>query len=74
MHNLVDLVLEINRERRAALKQEISKIVDDECLDPGQAGKLKGKLLFWIEPTLGRDRESLLEIPLRETILEDEEK
>ena len=38
--------LEIKAERREEITQEIEAIVKAGILDPGSAGKLKGKLMF----------------------------
>ena len=53
-YNLVDWVLEIKESRRKDLVEELSLILKSDSLDPGQAGKLKGKLLFGASQLWGK--------------------
>ena len=53
-YNLVDWVLEIKESRRRELIEEMSSILKSDSLDPGQAGKLKGKLLFGASQLWGK--------------------
>ena len=48
--------LEIKPDRRLDLLSEIQAILDADLLDPGTAGKLKGKLMFGGFPALRQDR------------------
>ena len=45
-YNLVDWVLEIKADRQKELLDEIESILASGVLEPGHAGKLKGKLMF----------------------------
>ena len=45
-YNLDEMQLEIKPDRRLDLLSEIQAILDADLLDPGTAGKLKGKLMF----------------------------
>ena len=53
-YNLKDMVLEIKQARREELLEEISSIVSCGLLDPGSAGKLKGKLMFGASQLWGK--------------------
>ena len=53
-YNLVDWVLEIKESRRKDLIDEMNLILKSDSLDPGQAGKLKGKLLFGASQLWGK--------------------
>ena len=44
-YNLEEFKLKIQQKRRAELKEAIEDILQKESLDPGSAGKLKGKLM-----------------------------
>ena len=44
VHDLDEYKIKIKPERKAALIDEIKKILEDGSLTPGHAGKLKGKL------------------------------
>ena len=45
-YNFMFMTLEIKEARKAELSEEIRAILDADHLDPGHAGKLKGKLMF----------------------------
>ena len=45
-YSLEDFVLEIKEERKAELKDQTDSILKAGELDPGTAGKLKGRLMF----------------------------
>jgi len=45
-YNLEKLQLEIKPERKDEIASEIDSILQSGLLDPGSAGKLKGKLMF----------------------------
>ncbi|CAE7520554.1 unnamed protein product [Symbiodinium pilosum] len=45
-YNLDSMVLEIEKERKEELVETIDSILHAGTLDPGSAGKLKGKLMF----------------------------
>lgn len=53
-YNLKDLQLEIKAERKVDLLDEIDSILAAGCLDPGSAGKLKGKLMFGASQLWGK--------------------
>jgi len=63
-YNLEKLVLEIKESRKQELVEEIESRLDHGLLDPGSAGKLKGKLMFGASQLSG----SLLEANFRETV------
>ena len=46
--------LEINEDRRRDLLEEIDSILSSGLLDPGSAGKLKGKLMFGASQLWGK--------------------
>ena len=45
-YNFLFMTLEIKDDRKADLTEEIKAILEADHLDPGHAGKLKGKLMF----------------------------
>lgn len=45
-YNLESMVMEIKSDRKKDLIEEIDSILSSGLLDPGSAGKLKGKLMF----------------------------
>ena len=53
-YNLGEFKLEIQEKRRAELKETIEDILQKESLDPGSAGKLKGKLMFGASQLWGK--------------------
>ena len=53
-YNLVKMQLEIKQERQTELTEEISSILTSGLLDPGSAGKLKGKLMFGASQLWGK--------------------
>ena len=53
-YNLEEFKLEIQQKRRLELKETIEDILKDESLDPGSAGKLKGKLMFGASQLWGK--------------------
>ena len=53
-YNLTKLQLEIKEERKKELVEEIDAIVSSGLLDPGSAGKLKGKLMFGASQLWGK--------------------
>ena len=53
-YNLEDMVLEIKKSRKEELLEEISSIFKSGLLDPGSAGKLKGKLMFGASQLWGK--------------------
>lgn len=53
-YNLEKLVLEIKESRRQELVDEIEARLDLGLLDPGSAGKLKGKLMFGASQLWGK--------------------
>ena len=53
-YNLDQMQLEIKAERKAEITQEIDAIVHSGLLDPGPAGKLKGKLMFGASQLWGK--------------------
>ena len=46
--------LEIKEDRKADLISEIRSILSSDLLDPGTAGKLKGKLMFGASQLWGK--------------------
>ena len=48
------MYLEIKEDRKADLISEIRSILDNNLLDPGTAGKLKGKLMFGASQLWGK--------------------
>ena len=53
-YNLEEFVLEIKSSRRTDLVEEIEAILTSGLLDPGSAGKLKGKLMFGASQLWGK--------------------
>ena len=53
-YNLSEMVLEIKPSRRTELIEEIGGILESGLLDPGTAGKLKGKLMFGASQLWGK--------------------
>ena len=53
-YNLKLMQLEIKEERRVDLLEEIDSILQSGLLDPGSAGKLKGKLMFGASQLWGK--------------------
>ena len=53
-YNLESFVLEIKSSRREDLLEEIQSILNVGLLDPGSAGKLKGKLMFGASQPWGK--------------------
>ena len=52
--NLEQLVLEIKEQRKQALLETIDSVLESGVLDPGLAGKLKGKLMFGASQLWGK--------------------
>ena len=66
-YNFLFMTLEIKDARKAELAEEIKAILDADHLDPGHAGKLKGKLMFAASQLWGKvDRAFLLAISERQ--------
>ena len=61
-YNLVDMVLEIKAERKTELIGEMEAIVENDLLDPGSAGKLKGKLMFGASQLWGKVGRAFLRV------------
>ena len=61
-YNLVDSVLEIKSDRRKDLIDEIDSILSTKILDPGSAGKLKGKLMFGASQLWGKVGRAFLRV------------
>ncbi len=53
-YNLEEMVLEIKPARKSELMEEIDSILSSGLLDPGSAGKLKGKLMFGASQPWGK--------------------
>ena len=53
-YNLCKMQLEIKKDRKEELVQEIDSILKIGLLDPGSAGKLKGKLMFGASQLWGK--------------------
>ena len=53
-YNLAQMQLEIKEDRKADLISEIRSILSSDLLDPGTAGKLKGKLMFGASQLWGK--------------------
>ena len=53
-YNLSSMQLEIKEDRRKDLVDEIDSILSSGLLDPGSAGKLKGKLMFGASQLWGK--------------------
>lgn len=52
--NLEEMVLEIKEDRKKDLIEEIDSVLKANLLDPGTAGKLKGKLMFGASQLWGK--------------------
>ena len=52
--NLEEMVLEIKEDRKRDLIEEIDSVLKANLLDPGTAGKLKGKLMFGASQLWGK--------------------
>ena len=61
-YNLEDWLLEIKAERKTDLVEEIDQIVKTGLLDPGSAGKLKGKLMFGASQLWGKVGRAFLRV------------
>ena len=61
-YNLEAMQLEIKKERREEISSEIDAILLSELLDPGSAGKLKGKLMFGASQLWGKDGRAFLRV------------
>ena len=61
-YNLDDWILEIKADRRDDLISEISAILDENVLEPGHAGKLKGKLMFGASQLWGKIGRAFLRV------------
>lgn len=53
-YNLEEGALELKDSRRSELIEEIEGVLRSEILEPGHAGKLKGKLMFGASQLWGR--------------------
>lgn len=53
-YDLFDMVLQIKEDRKLELLTEIDHILETGLLDPGSAGKLKGKLMFGASQLWGK--------------------
>ena len=53
-YDLQDMVLLIKESRKVELLDEIDRILETNVLDPGSAGKLKGKLMFGASQLWGK--------------------
>ena len=53
-YNLEEFKLEIQRKRKIELKETIEDVLKEESLDPGSAGKLRGKLRFGASQLWGK--------------------
>ena len=61
-YNLDQMQLEIKAERREEITHEIEAIVKAGLLDPGSAGKLKGKLMFVASQLWGKVGRAFLRV------------
>ena len=61
-YNLVEMVLEIKADRKKELISEIDGILESDMLDPGLAGKLKGKLMFGASQLWGKVGRAFLRV------------
>ena len=61
-YNLDDFVLEIKDDRKSDLIEEIDHILHSGLLDPGTAGKLKGKLMFGASQLWGKVGRAFLRV------------
>eukprot|EP00438_Fugacium_kawagutii_P021836 Skav226383 [mRNA] locus=scaffold1438:28059:29741:+ [translate_table: standard] len=61
-YNLCDFVLEIKKERKQEISDEIDVILETGLLEPGSAGKLKGKLMFGSSQLWGKVGRAFLRV------------
>ena len=61
-YNLVDMVLEIKEDRKKELLEEMTSVLKNDLLDPGSAGKLKGKLMFGASQLWGKVGRAFLRV------------
>ena len=61
-YNLEEFVLEIKEDRKKDLIEEIDQIIQSGHLDPGTAGKLKGKLMFGASQLWGKVGRAFLRV------------
>ena len=61
-YNLEAMQLEIKKERREEISSEIDAILLSGLLDPGSAGKLKGKLMFGASQLWGKVGRAFLRV------------
>ena len=61
-YNLESMQLEIKKERREEISIEIDGILSSGLLDPGSAGKLKGKLMFGASQLWGKVGRAFLRV------------
>ena len=61
-YNLESMQLEIKKERREEISVEIDGILSSGLLDPGSAGKLKGKLMFGASQLWGKVGRAFLRV------------
>ena len=61
-YNLEEFVLEIKEDRKKDLIEEIDQIIQSGHLDPGTAGKLKGKLMFGASQLWGKVGRTFLRV------------
>ncbi len=61
-YNLEQMVLEIKPDRKKDLLDEIDAILQSDYLDPGAAGKLKGKLMFGASQLWGKVGRAFLRV------------
>ena len=61
-YNLVDMVLEIKEDRKKELLEEMASVLKNDLLDPGSAGKLKGKLMFGASQLWGKVGRAFLRV------------
>ena len=61
-YNLAQFQLEIKKERRDEITTEIDSILESGLLDPGTAGKLKGKLMFGASQLWGKVGRAFLRV------------
>ena len=61
-YNLEQMVLEIKADRRSDLTDEIDSILQADYLEPGAAGKLKGKLMFGASQLWGKVGRAFLRV------------
>ena len=60
--NLESMVLEIKEDRRKDLLEEIDQVIECGILEPGAAGKLKGKLMFGASQLWGKVGRAFLRV------------